>query len=96
PFDSLARYGGEDFACLLPMTDLAGATAIAQAMQTQVRNLNIEHLDSTTASVVTISLGVATLIPASDISPEQLTELADQRLYAAKTAGRGQVCAAAP
>lgn len=96
PFDSLARYGGEEFACLLPMTDLAGATAIAQAMQTQVRNLNIEHLDSTTASVVTISLGVATLIPASDISPEQLTELADQRLYAAKTAGRGQVCAAAP
>ena len=95
PFDSLARYGGEEFACLLPNTDLVGATAIAQSMQVQVRNLNIEHIGSTTAPVVTISLGVAMLIPAADIAPGQLIERADQQLYAAKTAGCGQVSSAA-
>lgn len=94
PYDLVARYGGEEFVCVLPKTDLSGAVEIAQRMQERVRALGIEHSASDVDRVVTISLGVATLIPSGDLEYQTLVEAADQQLYKAKSAGRGRVCSA--
>jgi diguanylate cyclase (GGDEF)-like protein len=95
PYDSIARYGGEEFACLLPKTELKGAIGIAQKMQSRIRDLAIEHLDSDVASVVTISLGVATATPSAELESRSLLEAADKHLYEAKRAGRARVGSAA-
>jgi diguanylate cyclase (GGDEF)-like protein len=91
PYDTLARYGGEEFACLLPKTELQGAVAIAEKMQACVRGLGIEHLDSDVDCVVTISLGVAALVPTANFGPEVLVRAADKHLFEAKRAGRARV-----
>ena len=95
PHDLLARYGGEEFVGVLPNTGLSEAVELAERMQAGVRALNLEHLGSPEAQVVTISLGVATVVARSDLAPQALVEAADQQLYAAKQAGRARVCAAA-
>ena len=95
PHYLLARYGGEEFVGVLPNTGLSEAVELAERMQTEVRALNLEHVGSPEAQVVTISLGVATVVARSDLAPQALVEAADQQLYAAKQAGRARVCAAA-
>ncbi|MDH3461327.1 MAG: PleD family two-component system response regulator [Burkholderiaceae bacterium] len=92
PGDLLARFGGEEFACLLPETDFAGAMALAQTMERQVRNLQIAHAGSAVGSVVTISLGVAEKPPGRLGDPISLVRQADAQLYRAKHSGRGRAC----
>jgi diguanylate cyclase (GGDEF)-like protein len=94
PYDSVGRYGGEEFACLLPNTPLEAAVGIAERMEESVRALHLEHLDSSCAGVVTVSVGVATLIPVSELEPYMLVDAADRQLYDAKHAGRGRVFSA--
>lgn len=94
PYDSVGRYGGEEFACLLPNTPLEAAVSIADRMEESVRGLKLEHLDSSCAGVVTVSVGVATLIPVADVEPYALVDAADRQLYEAKRAGRGRVVSA--
>jgi diguanylate cyclase (GGDEF)-like protein len=98
PQDLPARYGGEEFALLLPETDLTGALHIAGVMLTRIRGLRIPHADSPTGPFVTVSLGAAQLHPVKEPSAAvtELIELADRSLYAAKHAGRNQVCALKP
>ncbi|MDB9313136.1 diguanylate cyclase [Spirulina sp. CS-785/01] len=84
PADLVARYGGEEFALILPNTPLNGAMHIAETLRQRVEQLNIPHCSSPISPVVTISLGIATLIPKSNPSPETLIQDADQALYAAK------------
>ena len=91
PYDTVARYGGEEFACLLPKTALPGAVNIAERMLAAVRALAIEHVASAVEPWVTISLGVASVAPARDLSPAGLLRAADDALYAAKLAGRARV-----
>ena len=91
PSDKVSRYGGEEFACVLPKTDLQGAIYLANEIENMVRSLNIEHQNSTTSEVVTISLGVATVIPTQDTTPNDLIGFADQQLYLAKNNGRARV-----
>lgn len=91
PTDLTARYGGEEFACILPDTDLDGAFAVAHKIQTSVKALNIPHLSSTVANYVTVSIGVAMLVPADGQPMSQLIESADRSLYRAKLSGRNQV-----
>ena len=91
PHDLVARYGGEEFLCVLPMCDVSGALRKADALRTAVRDLGIDHAGSHVADVVTVSIGVAVLVPDELGGPEQLVALADQRLYAAKAAGRNRV-----
>ncbi len=101
PFDLVARYGGEEFACLLPETGLDAAVALAHKMESAVRQLQIPHAVSSCAPVVTISIGVASAAPDPQFHaiPDQqqgmanFIKQADRCLYAAKHAGRGQVCA---
>lgn len=92
-YDLAARFGGEEFACLLPETTLAGATTLAAKMEAAIRELRIEHADSDVAPWVTLSLGVACLQPVVDCRSQRLIEQADGQLYLAKGRGRGRVCA---
>ena len=91
PYDLVARYGGEEFACILPSTGISGAIEIAERMLQCVRELNIEHSESDLGQVVTISLGVATVIPSVDFKLQDLLESADKQLYKSKQTGRSCV-----
>ncbi|WP_345773743.1 diguanylate cyclase domain-containing protein [Azospirillum endophyticum] len=91
PSDLVARYGGEEFVCLLPETDGAGATDVAEGFRAAVAQRRIPHAQSPVARHVTISLGVASVIPSAESGPDRLAEMADQLLYRAKRAGRNRV-----
>ncbi|MBD2256455.1 EAL domain-containing protein [Pseudanabaena sp. FACHB-2040] len=89
--DLVARYGGEEFAVVLPNTDAVGAIAIAKKIQARIQALQLSHPSSPSGSFVTLSLGLATLIPDSQTSPETLIAAADQGLYQAKALGRNRL-----
>ncbi len=91
PADILARYGGEEFVAILPNTEEAGAIKVAEAMRISVKGLQIPHSSSIVSSMVTISIGVATTIPAAKDTPKMLIEAADDALYLAKNRGRDGV-----
>jgi diguanylate cyclase (GGDEF)-like protein/PAS domain S-box-containing protein len=88
PADLVARYGGEEFALILPTTDEEGAIAIAVAVQQSLEHLALFHGASPLGSYITMSLGIATLVPHPDWSPQTLIDAADTALYAAKHQGR--------
>lgn len=89
--DLIARYGGEEFICVLPQTSLDGAVVIGNKLRQAIADANIPHPDSQAASYVTISLGVATLIPNSGQFPTKLINIADENLYKAKESGRNRL-----
>lgn len=88
PADLLARYGGEEFVILLPNTNTSGAMQIAKKIRQSIARLAIPHPDSTVSPYVTISLGIASIIPTPDIPSNLLISQADQALYLAKNQGR--------
>jgi diguanylate cyclase (GGDEF)-like protein len=90
PRDIVARYGGEEFVALLPATSLDGALHLAEDVRRGVADRRIEHAAGKHA-VVTVSLGVATMVPTTDGSPADLIRAADVLLYEAKRAGRNRV-----
>jgi two-component system chemotaxis family response regulator WspR len=89
--DFLARYGGEEFSTVLPDTDLNGAIKVAEEMRLTIKDLRIEHAKSKVTDIVSISIGVATVIPLQGMNPEILITAADQALYKAKDEGRDMV-----
>ncbi len=92
PADLVARYGGEEFAITLPDTDLQGAMTIAEAIRHAIAGLAIPHETSEVSQQVTMSIGIASLIPMLDRSSEYLVCQADQALYLAKQQGRNRCC----
>jgi diguanylate cyclase (GGDEF)-like protein len=95
PADLVARYGGEEFVVVLPGTDAAGAAGLAERLRATVAGLAVPHAKSAAAAQVTISVGVATIVPPRDVAAETLVEAADQALYRAKREGRNRVAVAA-
>ncbi|WP_086482030.1 sensor domain-containing diguanylate cyclase [Oceanospirillum sanctuarii] len=94
PGDLFARFGGEEFILLLPNTPEAGALKIANQCRELVESLSIPHHKSTISDVVTISVGVCSLIPESGVTEHDMLDLTDQALYCAKDRGRNQVVSA--
>ena len=90
PGDFLARYGGEEFVAILPNTDAKGAAIIAEQMRANIEAKNIPHAHSDVADHVSISLGVAAMLPDKSSSPENLVARADEALYKAKEEGRNR------
>lgn len=91
PPDLPARYGGEEFVLLLPETDRAGASLVAEQFQQRTRITNISHEFSDAAPYVTLSVGIGAAIPSDSQSSNELIESADKCLYAAKENGRNRV-----
>lgn len=87
PTDILARYGGEEFGVILPNTDQTGACEIAAQIQSAIKAIGIPHSGGK-EQIVTVSLGVASKIPSSEQTPQELISEADQALYEAKKQGR--------
>ncbi len=93
PADLAARYGGEEFAIVLPDTPLAGALTVAQECVQHLHHLGMAHSGSP-HGVVTMSIGVASIVPSPESNLEELLASADRALYAAKNGGRNQALAA--
>ena len=88
PEAEVARYGGEEFAVLLPRMDQTTAQGMARRIQDHLRHHAIPHPTSPISACVTLSLGIATVVPKVTESPQRLVVAADQALYEAKVQGR--------
>lgn len=92
PMDLAGRFGGEEFILVLPACNLEAAEKIVENLRAQIEGLEIEHSNSQTESVVTVSVGLAHLFPgATQRSPRGLVQLADEALYESKRRGRNRV-----
>lgn len=87
--DLVSRYGGEEFAIILPSTDRAGAVQIGEQLRQAIESLQIPHCPP--YQQVTVSVGVAVLTPDHEKSPNDLVDQADKALYRAKAQGRNRV-----
>jgi diguanylate cyclase (GGDEF)-like protein/PAS domain S-box-containing protein len=87
PSDLAARYGGEEFAVLLPNTSLIEGWDLAERFRRQLQDLAMVHAGSE-FGVVTASIGIASNVGGTVLTPEELVTTADASLYAAKRKGR--------
>jgi len=90
--DFVARWGGEEFACLLPVTDVKHALSVAENIRFGIENTMIPCVNGR-ADKVTISIGINTLIPTSDCTIKSFIAAADVALYKAKENGRNTIAA---
>ncbi len=86
----MARWGGEEFACILPETDFEGAKHIAAKLLLAMEDLKIPHESSPISSHVTVSIGIALFNPKDPKSINDLVREADNNLYKAKSLGRNR------
>lgn len=91
PGDIMARYGGEEFAIILPETTLEAAREVAERCRQAVQDLRVEHTGNVGYGVVTVSMGVACVVPEEGLTYGELIEMADQALYESKEKGRNRV-----
>jgi diguanylate cyclase (GGDEF)-like protein len=92
--DVVGRFGGEEFAILLPSTNAEGAAGVAEQMRLAIARLAIPHAASANGCV-TVSIGVASTYPVFGDPPSNLIRESDAALYAAKGAGRNRVMCSA-
>lgn len=93
PTDLVARYGGEEFAVILPEIKAEEALQLAEIIRQKVQELQIAHVQSEVDQFVTLSLGVATVIPNPEINLDTFINITDKALYSAKNQGRNCVAA---
>lgn len=90
--DVVARYGGEEFIVMLPDTDLEGAGTVAAGLQAAVTELGIVNKVSPFDQQLTVSIGIAAMLPSPQMSRGELITHADRALYRAKSEGRNRIC----
>lgn len=88
PTDLVARYGGEEFVVILPDTSFEEASYLAEVIQRNIQQLNINHAQSEVANHLTLSLGISSVVPTNDTSATCLVATADKALYESKRRGR--------
>jgi diguanylate cyclase (GGDEF)-like protein/PAS domain S-box-containing protein len=91
PRDFFARYGGEEFVLLLPATDEAAAKAVAERCRQAIFKAQIIHDASPVSQLLTVSMGVGTIIPSGVDDPMTFLDAVDRRLYRAKQGGRDRI-----
>lgn len=94
PGDIVTRYGGEEFAVILPQTVAEGAQKLAEKMLTRIEELGIKHEFSPVTNILTLSAGSASILPQGelkDLSQEMLLNKADMALTQAKKEGKNRV-----
>ena len=91
PGDFIARYGGEEFAVILPESTADKASAVVSRMRDSIWDLKIPHEGSKIHDRLTVSIGLASMVPHGDNSPELLVQSADRMLYSAKKNGRNRI-----
>jgi diguanylate cyclase (GGDEF)-like protein len=89
PPDLAARFGGEEFAAILPGTSAEGTLEVAERIRAAIHAANLAHPNSAFGRV-TVSIGTVSLAPHPDMNPQALIDIADKALYAAKDSGRNQ------
>ena len=88
----MVRFGGEEFAVLLPNVTASRANALAQDLRRAVAARRIEHANRTDGTrIVTVSVGVAHMLVGHGGTISSVLEQADQALYVAKQRGRNRV-----
>ncbi len=92
PVDLAVRYGGEEFAVILPNVGVEGAKHVAELIQIQIEMHDIEHAASSAYQHITASIGIAEKDPAADVSMDEFIDNADKALYRAKKNGRNRIC----
>ncbi|WP_084780361.1 diguanylate cyclase domain-containing protein [Bacillus massilinigeriensis] len=90
PSDVVCRYGGEEFAIILPETTEEGGEFVAERIRAAIESLEIPHVASKVSPYVTCSLGVATVIPSTLTTPDEIIRMADKALYESKNHGRNR------
>lgn len=88
PRDIVARFGGEEFVMLLPETGIEGAKVVAQAALDAIDSLQLVHRGAPKWRHVTISIGVAAVVPNEQCAVDSLVQMADKALYQAKLDGK--------
>ena len=92
PVDIVARYGGEEFAVILPDTKTDAAMIVGETLRSGVVNIQVAHAYSSAADHVSVSVGVASMLPQVGRNPAELVRVADKALYQAKAQGRNRCC----
>ena len=90
--DFIARWGGEEFAALLPGTDIKGAVDVAEYIRNNIENMTVLCAADGCETSITVSIGANSVIPESNSSIDNFISQADTALYKAKANGRNRVC----
>ncbi|GJI99903.1 sensor domain-containing diguanylate cyclase [Duganella rhizosphaerae] len=90
--DLCARFGGEEFILLLPATDEDAARNVAERCRKLLEHKEIPHARSGVGRVITVSMGVGTIVPGAHDDLNVFLDRVDRRLYQAKSAGRDRIC----